>query len=322
MKNKSFTPAAAGFAFLLASPVFAIEAPADDAPAPPAAEAELEIKPAAEEPAKEAKAYLGVESAQVPDMLAEHLGLKPGEGVFIRSVMPDGPAAKAGLQANDVLLRIGGAAVGNGVDLTREVTSHKPGDALRVELIQKGKPVEMEVTLGTRPVDFAGAGNPALDQLNLDALPKDMADRVRGMIEGNLGGLELDIQGGAVEIAPQMDEAMREMKKRMEKAVQGLNAQIMPGIPQADVHQGATMRLLDQKGSVEFKSDGDGKEVTVRDKENNITWTGPWDTEQDKAAAPDDVRQRVDRLNLDMNFKGKGLRFKFDNGELKPEEGE
>jgi serine protease Do len=322
MKNKSFTPIAAGFAFLLASPVFAIEAPADDAPAPPAAEAELEIKPADEKPAQEAKAYLGVESAQVPDMLAEHLGLKPGEGVFIRSVMPDGPAAKAGLQANDVLLRIGGAAVGNGVDLTREVTSHKPGDALRVELIQKGKPVEMDVTLGTRPVDFAGAGKQPLEQLNLDALPKDMADRVRGMIEGNLGGLELDIQGGAVEIAPQMDEAMREMKKRMEKAVEGLNAQIIPGMPKVDVQQGATMRLLDQKGSVEFKSNEDGKEVTVRDKENNITWTGPWDTEQDKAAAPDDVRERVDRLNLDMNFKGKGLRFKFNQDELKPEEAE
>ncbi len=53
------------------------------------------------------------------------------------------------------------------------------------------------------------------------------------------------------------------------------------------------------------------KEVTIRDKDNKVSWNGPWDTEQDKAAAPDDVRRRVERLNLDSKFQGNGLRLQM-----------
>ena len=73
----------------------------------------------------------------------------------------------------------------------------------------------------------------------------------------------------------------------------------------------ATVKMKDQQGSVEVKSNDGSKEVTVRDPQEKITWSGPWDTEQDKAAAPADVRQRVDSLNLDTDFKGKGLRLQM-----------
>jgi hypothetical protein len=69
--------------------------------------------------------------------------------------------------------------------------------------------------------------------------------------------------------------------------------------------------MMDDQGSVEIKSNDGSKEVTIRDKGNNITWTGPWDTEQDKAAAPEDVRTRVERLNFDTKFKGNGLRLQM-----------
>jgi hypothetical protein len=59
------------------------------------------------------------------------------------------------------------------------------------------------------------------------------------------------------------------------------------------------------------KSSDGSKEVTVRDAQDNVIWTGPWDTEQDKAAAPAEVRKRVDSLNLDTTFKGGGLRFQM-----------
>jgi hypothetical protein len=79
---------------------------------------------------------------------------------------------------------------------------------------------------------------------------------------------------------------------------------------------------MDEQGSIELKSTDGSKEVTIRDKENNITWTGPWDTEQDRAAAPDDVRQRVERLNLDTRIQGNGIHLRggFQPLELQPEE--
>lgn len=255
-------------------------------------------------------------------MLAEHLQLKPGEGIIVRSTLQDGPAAKAGLAENDIITRIGGEAVGNSMDLTREVKSHKPGDVLKLDVIQKGKPGQIEVTLGTRPEQLADLNMQPLDDLNLDGIPRELADRVRGAIEGNLGGFDLGGGDPGAQVAPQMEQALKEMRLRMEKAMKGLDAapgldvQGMPGIPNINVQQGATIRMMDEMGSIELKSNDGSKEVTLRDKDNNITWTGPWDTDQDKAAAPEDVRKRVERLNIDTNFNGKGLRLQMNGGRL------
>ncbi|MCX6868090.1 MAG: hypothetical protein NTV46_18135, partial [Verrucomicrobia bacterium] len=152
-----------------------------------------------------------------------------------------------------------------------------------------------------------------LDPLHLDGIPQNLADRIRRMIEGNIGGLEMQPGEDDMDIAPQphLKNALRDMKLRLEKAMEEMKEPDHHGMPGIDVHQGATIRLMDEQGSIELKSNDGGKEVTVRDKDNKITWTGPWDTEQDKAAAPQDVRQRVDRLHLDTKFQGKGLRLQL-----------
>ena len=177
-------------------------------------------------------------------------------------------------------------------------------------VIHKGKPAGVDVTLGTRPDEIAGMEPMPLDQLNLDGIPRDLADRVRGAIEGNLGGMDLRFGDGALQAAPKMEDAMREMKLRVEKAMEGLGGFELPEEGGINVQQGASIRLMDEQGSIELKSNDGGKEVTLRDKQNKIVWTGPWDTEQDKAAAPDDVRKRVERLNFDSKFNGNGLRLR------------
>ena len=277
-----------------------IEAPADNAPPPAVVEtasAAGNIKPEN----KAETAYLGVVSSPIPDALAAHLPLKPGEGIIVRAVMPDGPAAKSGIAVHDIITRVGDQPIGSPEDLSRAVTAHKPGDTIHLNLIHQGNPVESDVSLCVRPQELAGFEARPLDQLNLDGMPEDLANRVRGMIQGNLGGLEMQFGGGDL----QLNEAVLEMKKRLEKAVQALDDPgALPDKAGIEIHQGATIRMLDEHGSIELKSNNGGKEVTLLDKDNNITWTGPWDTEQDKAAAPDDVRQRVERLNLDTNFKG------------------
>lgn len=328
MKKIPFTTISAGFtgmlassawmlvpsALMLASSASAIEAPADDAPPPAIAEAlpgKPDAKPAAN--AKAEVAYLGVVSSAIPEMLAAHIGSKAGEGIVVRAVMPDGPAAKAGIAVHDVITRVGDKAIASAEDLTRQIATRKPGEKLHIDLIQQGKPTTADVILGVRPAALAAGIEPRpLDQLNLDGVPKELADRLRGMVQGNLGGMELQLgEDGGPQVAPQLNEAMREMKLRMENALQGLDAQAIPQENRIEIQQGATIKLLDDLGSIELNSNDGGKEVTIRDKDQNITWTGPWDTEQDKAAAPDDVRQRVGRFNLDNRFQGNGLRLKL-----------
>lgn len=310
MKTLSLITLSAGF---VTGTVLAIEAPPDNAPAPGEVTPPVAEAPAAELPAQEKSAYLGVVSSAIPEMLAGHLGLQAGEGIVVSALMPDGPAAQAGLAVHDVITRIGDKPVGSSEDLTREVAARQPGEKVRLDVIHKGKPAGIDVTLGERPEQLAAPEIKPLDQLNLDGVPRELADRVRRMIEGNLGDLKLDFEQGLQEAAPQFEEAMRQMKERMENAMQGLKMPEMPQQPGGiQIHQGATFRLMDEQGSIELKSNEGSKEITVRDKDEKIIWTGPWDTEQDKAAAPDGIRQRVERLNFDNN--GNGLRLQFNGG--------
>jgi hypothetical protein len=325
MKTIFLTTLGAG---LLAAAAFGIEAPPDNAPPPPQAgetpQPEAPVaRPRAANPAPNAQtAYLGVVSTGIPEMLSAHLDLKPGEGIVVRAVMPDGPAAKAGLTVHDVIIRVAGQAVGSSEDLTKQVTTRQPGDTIRLDVIHKGKPAEIEVTLGSRPDQLAAPMLQPLDELNLDGIPRELADRVRGMIEGNLGDLPLDPENGMRHAAPQIEDAIREMRERMAKAMGDLKVPEAPQQGGIEVHQGATIRLMDEQGSIELKSNDGGKEITVRGKDDKIIWTGPWDTEQDKAAAPDEIRQRVERLDFDTGFERNGLRLRLRGGNPGPEQPE
>ena len=47
--------------------------------------------------------FMGVETSEVPRVVSEQLGLAKGFGLVVDYVVPDGPAATAGLQQNDIL---------------------------------------------------------------------------------------------------------------------------------------------------------------------------------------------------------------------------
>ncbi len=318
MKTKPSSFITAALASVLISPAFALEAPADVSPPPPVAEKEAalpEIKlvapPKAAAKAQAETAFLGVVSSDVPDMLADHLELKHGEGIVIRSVVPDGPAAKAGIGINDVITKVGGNPVGSPLALSNQIAAHKPGETIRIDLIHKGKPSTVEVSLGVKPAEMAAAEPHTLDQLDLEGLPKELAERVRDAIAGNVGGL--DLGADPAQLQPRMDQAMRDLQKRMQGAM-ARGALAMPGNgPDAKVetHGEATVKMQDNEGSVEVKCKDGAKEVIVRDHQDKVIWNGPWDTAQDKLAAPDNVRQRVESLNLDTNVKGNGLRLRL-----------
>jgi hypothetical protein len=302
-------------AVIAACPALAIEAPPDDAP-PPAESPTRDAAPAV--PAIQ-PAYLGVVAVALPEMLAEHLGLAAGDGVLVQALTPDGPAAKAGLAVHDLITRIDGNPVASSADLSREVGKRRPGQQVRLDVIHKGKAAAVDATLEARPAGLAAPPAPqALNELNLDGIPADLADRIRRMIEGNVGEMKLDPERDEGLAVPPIEDAMRDMRRQMQDMLkQPFELPKMPDLPPQggiQIHQGATFRLMDDEGSIEMKSNDDGKEITVRDKDDKIVWTGPWDTEQDKAAAPVDIRRRIDRLDFDRN--GNGLRFQFRGGAI------
>ncbi len=282
----------------------AIEPPPENA-TPPAALLQEEIAPAK---ATDSSPFVGVATAAVPDMLADHLGLTDGSGVIIRTVCPDSPAEKAGLSVNDIITSLDGKVITDPDGFSAAVRDRKAGERIKMDLIHKGKPAKVEVTLTTRPAD-------ATAQLEsepfLEGIPKIHADRLRGLIEQNLGAFGQGGQGNFPD--KQFENTFRQMRERMNRALDD-QAKPMPGSDNngsLNFQQNSTIRLMDGEGSVEINSaEGDTK-VKVRGKDNKIVWAGPWNSDEDKASAPAEIRERIEKVN-----SGSGTGFSFRFGKL------
>lgn len=283
---------------LLAGLALAVHAAADPAAAPPAADnatpEAAKAEPAAEpaKPDAEAKApakpFIGLGTSDVPGFLGKHLKLPDNAGVLVRDLAPDGPAAKAGITIDDVITTIDDKAVSSHQEMVDHILTKQPGDPVELQFIHEGSPGKVTVKLGERPA--------ALDQ-------------PPGRIEAEAGAIELPELPG--NIPPEMRKQLRDALKNGLKAGQ-MKLQIIPGagglqvVPGGDAENGfkfdmaSSINLMDDQGSIELKKTNDGSEVKVRDKAGKETWSGPWDTEQDKAAAPPEIRERIERMNVQV----------------------
>jgi hypothetical protein len=317
---------------LMATRAPAVEAPADDAPPParslarenestmpPASHADTpapRVAPPAQngnaQNAKAGNAFLGVVSEPVPETFASHFGID--KAIIVKGLMPDGPAAQAGIAANDIITHIGGQAIQSPDELTRNVASHQPGEKIRVAIIRKGKSQDLDVTLGQRPNNFAEATPEPRDaKPDLNAIPNELRERARQMLGENFGEREMNFEQQLQGMFPEMNDAMKQLRQHMENAMRNLEAPKISRERGIQLQQGTTFRLSDEKGCVEVQTNNGSKEVTVRDADQKIAWSGPWDTAQDKAAAPEDVRQRIEALNIDSCFRSNGFSLRFGN---------
>jgi hypothetical protein len=71
-------------------------------------------------------------------------------GVRFSDVRPSSPAAKAGLQAGDVLVHFGDKSINNLYDFTDALRRSKVGDVVEVTVLRNGQPLKVSVTLEQR----------------------------------------------------------------------------------------------------------------------------------------------------------------------------
>jgi S1-C subfamily serine protease len=101
-------------------------------------------------------AWLGLQYLAAP---ARYSGARAGTGALVVQVTADGPAAKAGVSARDVVTKIDGKEVTDPQQVVDAVGTHKPGDKVTLTLLRRadGKTTDVTVTLGTSPTDAAKA---------------------------------------------------------------------------------------------------------------------------------------------------------------------
>lgn len=71
---------------------------------------------------------IGVSVTPLTKQLGEYFGVSDGEGLLIKNVREDSPAAKAGLRAGDVITEVDSKKVNGSFDLSRAINEKKEGD--------------------------------------------------------------------------------------------------------------------------------------------------------------------------------------------------
>lgn len=103
------------------------------------------------------RGWLGIAPQDVSGALARALNVPGGEGALVINVNENGPAAKAGIKEEDVIVALDGVKVTNASGLVRLVGLKRPDAPATLSVIRQGKALELKVTLGTRP-DVEGLG--------------------------------------------------------------------------------------------------------------------------------------------------------------------
>jgi C-terminal processing protease CtpA/Prc len=162
--------------------------------------------------------WLGLRVKETPAALRDQLDLAEDEGVLVDVVAPDGPAAKAGLKVNDLLLKLAERKLGTPQDLRDALKAHQAGDTVAIEVLSKGKRSTVEVTLGERPAN-EGAQDPPQDA-------KDLLEKARKMLENQPGDgkVEVEVSGSAAgldavlnnpDVPEDFKKTVREMQQKM-----------------------------------------------------------------------------------------------------------
>jgi S1-C subfamily serine protease len=86
------------------------------------------------------RAYLGT----IPDYSEETQGVK------LSGVAADGPAAKAGVQAGDVIVELAGKKIENIYDYTYAIEALKIGEQVQVTVLRKDERVTLDIVPGSR----------------------------------------------------------------------------------------------------------------------------------------------------------------------------
>lgn len=94
------------------------------------------------------RAALGVKVTTVDQTMAAQANLSVNQGALVTSVVPNGPAAQAGIKAGDVIVQVDNQAITDVPSLTDVLLSKNPGQKVSVRVYRGSQQMTFNVTLG------------------------------------------------------------------------------------------------------------------------------------------------------------------------------
>lgn len=162
------------------------------------------------------RGWLGVHIQAMDEDLATSLGLEEAKGALVSQVTPDSPAAAAGLQKGDVIVKFGEREIAELRELTRTVAEVKPGSTVNAVVWRDGAEQTVEVEVGQMPgqeqvamAEEAAPDEDAADTARLGVSLARLTDEARQSLD-----LPEDVQGAIVtEVQPDSPAAEKGLRR-------------------------------------------------------------------------------------------------------------
>jgi len=146
------------------------------------------------------RGWLGVRPQDVTEDLAKALKLPKATGALVAEVIPDGPAAKAGIQERDVIVNFNGKEINSSEELVNAVGFSPVGKSADMKLSRDGKlmTVSVKVAERTAEVDASETGTEMLEKLGLGV--KELTPELRqqlGLKKTAAGVVVVEVKPGS-----------------------------------------------------------------------------------------------------------------------------
>jgi serine protease Do len=209
------------------------------------------------------RGWLGVKIQSVTEDMAAQLGLPENTGALIAAITPDGPAAKGGMQAGDVITRFDNEDVSGMRTLPRLVAQAPIDKQIDVDVLRKGEKKSLKVTVGrlteedeakaeAKSAGLPGADNTVVLGLKLLALTDELRTKyglpasVKGAVVADVdpkGPAASKVQPGdvIVQAASEPVSSPEDVAKRVQSVKKGARKTVM-------------LELEDAKGGHRFVS--------------------------------------------------------------------
>ncbi len=144
---------------------------------------------------KVTRGRIGVVIQDVSKELADSFGMAKAEGALVNSVDKSAPAAAAGLQPGDVILKVDGKPVAKAGDASRFIGEMKPGQTAKLEIWRSGAKKEVSLVLAELPSDTVASASESAPPQKLGVVVRDLTEQERQKL-GEKGGVVVEQSSG------------------------------------------------------------------------------------------------------------------------------
>jgi hypothetical protein len=245
--------------------------------------------------------FLGVETSQIPTVVSEQLGLPKGLGLVVDYVVPDSPAASAGIQQNDILKMLNDQILMEPSQLRKLLQTFSEGTEVTLTILRKGQEQKITVKLAKKEMPQRHSMMPGenhdwdWDFDETGDLSEQMQE-LKEQLREQLGDAQRGIIRGAVMEAHEAARRAREEARRAAREIHILSSD-NGALKATRIDLGkAQIVFCDGKGEMKLENVNGKKLLTAKDPQGKLLFSGPVETTEDLDKLPADVRERYERL--------------------------